>query len=116
MAYAGDRPNLSITLRHLPCEFSVAMRTLSASKLQKTITMEVSCMKLLLSLMLTLIVCAYIPTSPVFADDAKDLQRANEMNTQVMQLYKVGKYDQAIEKGNESLAIRERVLGPEHPD
>ena len=72
-------------------------------------------MKLLLYLMLTLIVCACIFTSPVYADDAKELQRANDLNTQVLQLYKVGKYDQAIDKGKEALATCERVLGPVHP-
>ena len=54
--------------------------------------------------------------SPVFADDAKDLQRANELNSQVMKLNQVGNYNLAIDKNKEALAIRERVLGPEHSD
>jgi CHAT domain-containing protein/Flp pilus assembly protein TadD len=80
------------------------------------VSVFISCIKLLLSLMLTLIVCVFIPTSPVFAGEAKELKRANELYSQGIQLYQVGKYDQAINKNKEALAIRERVLGPEHPD
>ena len=67
------------------------------------------------SLMFTIIACACFSTAPVIADDAQELQRANELNAKVLQLYKVGKYDQAIDKGKEALAIYERVLGPVHP-
>jgi tetratricopeptide (TPR) repeat protein len=72
-------------------------------------------MKLIRFRMLALIVCACFSTSPVYADDAQELQRVNELNTQVLRLYKMGKYDQAIDKGKEALGICERVLGPVHP-
>src|ERR1039457_3648284 len=79
--------------------------------------MEVSAMKLPHSLMLAIIVLACISTPPpVVADDAQELQRANELNAQVVQLYRDGKYDQAIDKAKESLAICERMLGPVHPN
>ena len=73
-------------------------------------------MKLLNSLMFSIIACVCFSIAPVIADDALELQRANELNAQVLQLYKVGKYDQAIDKGKEALAICERVLGPVHPN
>src|ERR1035438_8477111 len=78
--------------------------------------MEVSGMKLLDSLMLAIIVCTCISTPPVIADDSHELQRANELNAQVVQLYRAGRYDQAIDKAKESLEICERLLGPVHPN
>ncbi|NMF59568.1 tetratricopeptide repeat protein [Pseudanabaena yagii GIHE-NHR1] len=44
------------------------------------------------------------------------LKEAEELNRQVIQLYKQGKYREAIAIAQLSLAIREKTLGAEHPD
>ncbi len=44
----------------------------------------------------------------------RELQRARELNTSVIQLYRQGKYQEAIPYAKEVVAIRERVLGPHH--
>ncbi len=44
------------------------------------------------------------------------LNEASQLNQQVMQLYQQGKYAQAIPLAQRALAIREKALGPEHPD
>ena len=50
------------------------------------------------------------------APDTDELQRANELNSQVENLYRAGKYEEAIIKAKELVSIRERLSGPEHPD
>jgi len=45
-----------------------------------------------------------------------ELQKAEELNAQVLQLYQQGQYDQAIPLALEALRLRERALGPDHPD
>jgi CHAT domain-containing protein/Tfp pilus assembly protein PilF len=49
------------------------------------------------------------------AQDA-DLVRANALNQQIVELYRQGRYDAAVPAAKEALAIRERALGPGHPD
>ncbi len=44
------------------------------------------------------------------------LQEAEELNQQVIQLNKQGKYREAIPIAQRALAIREKALGTEHPD
>lgn len=54
---------------------------------------------------------------PVFADTAEqEIERAIQLNAQVVDLYGKGDYRQAIRFAEQALAIREKVLGSEHPD
>jgi CHAT domain-containing protein/tetratricopeptide (TPR) repeat protein len=45
-----------------------------------------------------------------------DLQRATALNEQVIQLYRQGHYVDAISIAREVLQIREKALGPDHPE
>jgi CHAT domain-containing protein len=45
-----------------------------------------------------------------------DLAEAQRLNGQVFQYYATGRYQQAIPLAQRALAIREKALGPEHPD
>ncbi|MBR8833084.1 MAG: tetratricopeptide repeat protein [Stigonema ocellatum SAG 48.90 = DSM 106950] len=50
------------------------------------------------------------------ADQKAALEEAERLNQQVNQLYKEGKYSTAIPLAERALAIREKVLGKEHPE
>ena len=50
---------------------------------------------------------------PAQTSDA--LTRAKQLNSEVMQLYRQGRYADAIPKAREALAIRQQALGPAHP-
>jgi CHAT domain-containing protein/Tfp pilus assembly protein PilF len=65
---------------------------------------------------LALLVC-FLTFLPVlgWAQDREALERANQLNQQVVQLYQQGKYTQAIPLAKEALRIREQALGPTHP-
>ncbi|MEO1373662.1 MAG: tetratricopeptide repeat protein [Cyanobacteria bacterium J06635_10] len=52
--------------------------------------------------------------TPQLAESA-ELQEAERLNQQVIQLYRQGKYNEAIPLAEKALAIREKVLGKEHP-
>ncbi len=54
--------------------------------------------------------------SPSSAQHSPELQEAERLNQQVVQLYQQGKYIEAIPLAERALAIREKVLGREHPD
>ncbi len=41
---------------------------------------------------------------------------SDKLNQQVNQLYQAGKYSQAVPIAAKLLELREKVLGPEHPD
>ncbi|MCS6886198.1 MAG: tetratricopeptide repeat protein [Acidobacteriota bacterium] len=43
-------------------------------------------------------------------------KEAEQLNEQVIQLYKAGKYDEAIPLIQRAIEIRTTILGPEHPD
>jgi len=45
-----------------------------------------------------------------------ELQEAERLNQRVVELYQQGKYAEAIPLAEKALAIREKVLGAEHPD
>ncbi|MEW6264879.1 MAG: tetratricopeptide repeat protein [Thermodesulfobacteriota bacterium] len=45
-----------------------------------------------------------------------DLEKAEAINWQVLELYQQGRYAEAVPLAKEALAIREKLLGPEHPD
>ncbi|GAX40755.1 peptidase-like protein [Tolypothrix sp. NIES-4075] len=52
---------------------------------------------------------------PPSAQQSAELEEAKRLNEQVFQLYKEGKYSQAIPIAERALEIREKVLGKEHP-
>ena len=47
---------------------------------------------------------------------AQDTKEADALNAQVFQLYRAGKYAEAIPLAQRALAIDEKALGPDHPD
>jgi CHAT domain-containing protein len=49
-------------------------------------------------------------------DADQTLARAEQLNQQVIELYRAGRYGEAIPLATEALQIRETALGPEHPD
>lgn len=49
-------------------------------------------------------------------NDDRALQEARELYEKHLELHRAGKYDEALPLVERSLEIRERVLGPEHPD
>ena len=53
---------------------------------------------------------------PPSAQQSAELEEATLLDKQVEQLYKEGKYTQAIPLAERELAIREKILGKEHPD
>jgi tetratricopeptide (TPR) repeat protein len=52
----------------------------------------------------------------VATEDDRVLYEAEKLNTESRGLIRAGKYDEARPLAERALAIRERVLGPEHPD
>jgi tetratricopeptide (TPR) repeat protein len=46
----------------------------------------------------------------------QDLALAHQLNQQVIELYRAGRYSEAIPLAEQVLAIREQALGPDHPD
>jgi tetratricopeptide (TPR) repeat protein len=46
----------------------------------------------------------------------QNLKEADALNKRLMQLYNAGKYEEAIPLAERALAIREKALGPDHPD
>jgi CHAT domain-containing protein len=53
---------------------------------------------------------------PAAAQEADQLKRAGELNSEVLRHLNEGHYREGIPKGREALAIREQALGPDHPD
>ncbi|MGB6301921.1 MAG: tetratricopeptide repeat protein, partial [Rivularia sp. (in: cyanobacteria)] len=53
---------------------------------------------------------------PLQLAQSAELQEAERLNQQVEQLYRQRKYREAIPLAERALAIREKVLGEEHPD
>ncbi|NES21187.1 MAG: CHAT domain-containing protein [Symploca sp. SIO3E6] len=52
----------------------------------------------------------------VLVAQGEDLAEAERLNQQAFQLYQEGKYSEAIPLAEKALAIRQRILGQEHPD
>ena len=50
------------------------------------------------------------------ASQEQDLERAQQLNRQITELYQSGRYGEAIPLVEQLLTIREEVLGPEHVD
>jgi len=66
-----------------------------------------------------LVAAALLPLSlllPICHAQDDDLKRAQQLNQQVVKLYRQGKYAEAIPVAKEALAISERALGPDHPE
>ncbi len=53
---------------------------------------------------------------PIQLAQSAELQEAEKLGQQVVQLYQQGKYTEAIPLAEKVLAIREKILGREHPD
>ena len=47
---------------------------------------------------------------------AQYLEEAERLNKQAVQLYRQGRYQEAIAPAKRALVIREKALGPDHPD
>ena len=46
----------------------------------------------------------------------QSLEEAARLNKQVVQLYRQGRYQEAIAPAKRALVIKEKALGPDHPD
>jgi tetratricopeptide (TPR) repeat protein len=58
---------------------------------------------------------AFAKTGQQAEPDRRDLREAEKLNSAVTRLYEEGKYKEAIPLAERALAIREKVLGAEHP-
>lgn len=56
-----------------------------------------------------------VTLSPDLFAQEDELQRANELNKKVIQLYQQGQYEKAIPIAQDALRLREHTLGPDHP-
>ena len=56
------------------------------------------------------------PQTPATTQNNPELAEAERLNQQVIELYNQGKYAEAIPLAERALAIREKILGAEHPD
>ncbi len=57
-------------------------------------------------------ICA-CPATEAAPDEAKSLE---SLNDEVVRLYGLGRFDEMIALAERSLALSQKVLGPEHPD
>ena len=53
---------------------------------------------------------------PGVAAEAEDASKADSLGRQVVELYHAGKYQEAMLIARHLLEIREKALGPQHPD
>ena len=65
-----------------------------------------------------ILLLAMVASLGVDAQDAQEgsVQTAEQLTTQVEELYRQGRYEEAIPLAERALAIREKTLAPEHPD
>jgi tetratricopeptide (TPR) repeat protein len=56
------------------------------------------------------------PTGKAPAAASKEVAEAERLGAEVERLYGQGRYDEALPLAERALAIRERTLGPDHPD
>jgi tetratricopeptide (TPR) repeat protein len=61
-------------------------------------------------------VCTLLWIVTANASWGQDLKEAGVLNTKVMELYNAGQYAEAIPLAQRALSIREKALGPDHPD
>ena len=77
---------------------------------------------LLLGAILGIVLVAAVPervlaqSSPVVVSPSAQLEEAKKLEREATQLYQQGKYDEAIPLVQKILEIREKALGPDHPD
>jgi len=55
-------------------------------------------------------------SSPATVAESAELEEAERLTQRAVELYRQGKYDEAIVLSEKALAIREKALGPDHPD
>ena len=73
-------------------------------------------MRLTIRLLIVLIMgVTVLAGTPGWADD-DPLQKAKELNQEIIKLYKQGRYAEAIPYAEKVLVIKEKSLGPEHPN
>jgi len=66
---------------------------------------------------LFLIVLPVLSASPeALYSQENELEKANVLNEKVEQLYKQGRYTEALPLSQQILEILEKILGPEHSD
>src|SRR5262245_20535609 len=58
----------------------------------------------------------YVAIAVPLPSSGQDLNEAGVLNTRVIELYNAGQYVEAIPLAQRALSIRERALGPYHPD
>ena len=68
------------------------------------------------SLALGLAVLLLLIGAEVSHPQQSDLETAGRLNQQALKLYEEGRYREAVPIAERALAIREKALGPEHPD
>ncbi|MBV9907399.1 MAG: tetratricopeptide repeat protein, partial [Hyphomicrobiales bacterium] len=72
-------------------------------------------MKRPLRFLIVLAMALYIDGALVGACFAQTKQAAYELSTKVVELYRAGKYSEALPLVRQELAIEERTFGPNHP-
>ena len=58
----------------------------------------------------------FLSLAPLTYAQQSDIEKAKALNQQVVNLFRQGRYSAAVPIAINVLAIREKVLGPEHPD
>jgi len=71
--------------------------------------------RLLYFLLLILLPVLSAYPEPLYSQE-NELEKANTINQKVVQLSKQGRYTEALPLAQQTLEIREKALGPEHPD
>lgn len=57
------------------------------------------------------------PGAPALSEkDTAELQDAEELTSEVYRLFQARRYDEALPLAERVMAVRERILGPDHPD
>ncbi len=62
-----------------------------------------------------LFISALLAFSPLSFSQGNDLQKAKDLNQQLIKLHKQGRYSEAIPIAKKALAINEKTLGQDHP-
>jgi len=71
--------------------------------------------RLLYSLFLLVILVLSASPGALYSQE-NELEKANVLNEKVEQLYKQGRYTEALPLAQQILEIREKALGSDHPD
>jgi len=95
----------------LVCFFILSIKKITNFKIKKWLKIMKSNY-----ILLTTIYLLSLTLTPVLFAQVDELQRANELNKQVFQLYQQGQYEKAISIAQEELRLREQALSPDHLD